>query len=76
VPALALIFFTVREVRRRFREGDRRSAHRWIRIGAVAGMLSVGAQEAADFSLQMPGNAVLFCVLAAIALHRREVTPA
>ena len=72
VPALLLIFFTVRDVRRRFREGDRRSSQRWIRVGAVVGMLSVGMQEAADFSLQMPGTAALFCVLAAIALHRRS----
>jgi hypothetical protein len=34
------------------------------------GMITIGIQEAGDFSLQMPGNAALFCVLAAIALHR------
>ena len=36
-------------------------------------------QEAVDFSLQMPGNAVLFVVLCAIVIHRRaprDVTPA
>jgi hypothetical protein len=39
-------------------------------VGAVAGLLTAGIQAAGDFSLQMPGNAALFCVLAAIALHR------
>jgi len=70
VPALALIAFTSTEVRRRFHESDPASPARWVRVGAVAGLLAVGIQEAGDFSLQMPGNAALFCVLAAIALSR------
>lgn len=67
---LALIVVTTRAVRRRFREGDRGSQLRWIRIGAVTGLLAIAIQEAGDFSLQMPANAALFCVLIAIALHR------
>jgi putative inorganic carbon (hco3(-)) transporter len=70
VPVLALICFTAMEVRRRFRDTDPASPARWIRTGAVVGLLAVAIQEAGDFSLQMPGNAALFCVLAAIALYR------
>ena len=57
-------------MRRRFREGDRGPHVRWIRVGAVTGLLAIAIQEAGDFSLQMPANAAMFCVLAAIALHR------
>jgi len=71
VPALALLFFTSTAVRRRFQESAPTSPARWVRAGAVAGLLAAGLQEAGDFSLQMPGTAALFCVLAAIALHRQ-----
>jgi hypothetical protein len=39
-------------------------------MGAVTGIMAMALQETVDFSLQMPGNAVLFTVLAAIAAHR------
>jgi O-antigen ligase len=42
----------------------------WIRYGAVAGLIGIGVQSIVEFSLQMPGVAVLFVVVAAIALHR------
>jgi O-antigen ligase len=42
----------------------------WIRVGAVLGIVAIAIQEVVDFSLQMPGNAVLFTVLIAIAIHR------
>jgi hypothetical protein len=42
----------------------------WIRVGAVAGLAGIAAQSAVEFSLQMPGNAVLFVLLLAIAMHR------
>jgi O-antigen ligase len=70
LPALALMFFTSKEVRGRFHDADRGSHVHWIRLGAVTDLVAAGLQEAGDFSLQMPGNAALFCVLAAIALHR------
>ena len=69
IPALALLVVVVREVRRRFCEGDTGTTF-WLRVGAVAGMMTISLQEATEFSLQMPGNAALFCVLASIALHR------
>ena len=42
----------------------------WLRAGAVTGLCTIAIQELSDFTLQMPGAAVLFVVLAAIAIHR------
>jgi putative inorganic carbon (HCO3(-)) transporter len=75
IPALALLIVVARQVWLRFREQrDSRSVF-WVRAGAVAGLLTIALQEATDFSLQMPGNAALFCVLAAIAVHRSAREP-
>ena len=41
-----------------------------MRTGATLGLIAIAIQELSDFSLQMPGNAVLFVLLAAIAMHR------
>jgi hypothetical protein len=76
VPALLLVALTVVEVRRRLADACDSIVARWTRIGAVVGMLTIALQEAVDFSLQMPGNAALFAVVAAIALHRASVSPA
>lgn len=67
--ALALGIF-IREVRRRFREAPKEGTSYWLRVGAVIGLLSIALQSLVEFSLQMPGNAALFAVLAAIALHQ------
>jgi len=42
----------------------------WIRTGAAAGLVGMAAQSTVEFSLQMPGIALLFVVLVAIAVHR------
>ena len=47
-----------------------RTAVFWIRAGAASGMLAVAVQSIWDTGLRMPANAVLFALLAAIALHR------
>jgi O-antigen ligase len=69
VPVLAAMLLFVRAVRRRFKAsaGDRYDY--WLRVGAVAGLCAIGLQSFVEFSLQMPGNAALFVVLAAIAMH-------
>jgi O-antigen ligase len=56
-------------VRRRFVNAPDDPFERAIRFGALAGVLGIGLQEVADFSLQMPGNAVLCCVLLAILMR-------
>lgn len=72
--AAILLMVFVREVRRRFRESAGRPTDYWIRVGVVAGLIAIGVQELAEFSLQIPGNAALFVVLCALAV-RRSSTP-
>ena len=35
-------------------------------------MIAIALQETVEFSLQMPGNAVLFALLCAVSLHRPQ----
>jgi O-Antigen ligase len=69
VPAAIAIVVFVRVVRRRFVQETSASTY-WIRRGAVVGLLAIALQEIVEFSLQMPGNAFLFAVLCAVAVHR------
>lgn len=68
-PVLLLLLLFVREVRLRFRERAEDDSDSWIRLGAATGLVAIALQEAVEFSLQMPGNAVLFTVLCAIAVR-------
>jgi len=70
-PALCLLVVLVGETARRFRE------HRvardfgttyWIRVGAAAGILAISLQSLVEFSLQMPGNTIMFATIWAIAI--------
>ncbi len=70
VPAVLTLLVFVREVRRRLREDRRSSTAWWLRRGAVTALVAIALQETVEFSLQMPGNAALFAVVCAIALHR------
>jgi len=70
LPALAALGLFVREVRRRFREGADDTRTYWLRAGATTGLVAIAVQESVEFTLQMPGAAALFVVLAAIAIHR------
>jgi putative inorganic carbon (HCO3(-)) transporter len=69
VPAAICVALFIRDVRRRLRE-DKSSSAYWFRAGAVTALVAIGLQETVEFSLQMPGNAALFAVVSAIALHR------
>ena len=69
IPAALVILAFARTVHRRFREVSAESSDYWIRIGAMTGILAIALQEISDFSLQMPGNAVLFVVLIALAVR-------
>lgn len=68
IPAGALLIVIVRTIRRRFR-GLSRGTDYWVRVGAVTGIVAIALQEIGEFSLQMPGNAVLFVVLVALAIR-------
>jgi len=70
IPAVVFVRALVAGIASRFREDERYSTAWWARTGAATGMLAIALQEAFDFSLQMPGNGVLFVVLCAIALHK------
>ena len=72
IPAAFAVVMLVRLIRERFRDLSRDSTDYWIRVGAVTGIVAIGLQEIGEFSLQMPGNAVLFVVLLAIALRPVE----
>ncbi len=69
IPAAIAIVAVAATVRRRFRGVSVESPDYWIRVGAVTGIVAIAIQEAADFSLQMPGNAVLFALLLALAVR-------
>ena len=56
-----------RGIARRLRED--RSAAFWIRAGAASGLVAVAVQSVWETGLQRPANAVLFAILAAVALH-------
>jgi len=69
VPAAVCLGIFVVAVRRRFHHETSATAY-WLRVGAVTSLTAIALQETVDFSLQMPGNAALFAVLCAIALHK------
>jgi O-antigen ligase len=69
IPAAICIALFVRDARRRLRDDGPSSCY-WIRAGAVTALVSIALQETVEFSLQMPGNAALFAVVCAIALHK------
>jgi hypothetical protein len=69
---IAVVATATGRIRRAFLQ-PQRTLTRWIRIGAVSGLVAVAIQETVDFGLQMPGNATMFAVLLAIALHDGRV---
>lgn len=69
IPAVLCIALLIRDIRRRLLEDAGSSAY-WIRAGAVTALVAIGLQEIFEFSLQMPGNAALFAVVSAIAIHK------
>jgi hypothetical protein len=69
IPAAWLLFILIREIRRRFRERTDDTMDYWLRVGATTGLVAIALQETVEFSLQMPGIAALFVVVAAIAIH-------
>jgi O-antigen ligase len=66
IPILVTIAMFVRRVRECLHHDI--GTGQWIRVGALAGIAALAIQSFVDFSLQLPGNAVLFTVLCGIAL--------
>ena len=69
IPALATVLVLITRIRRRIAASRADPMGYWLRMGAVVGLLAIAVQSLAEFSLQMPGNAALFVVLVAIAIH-------
>ena len=69
IPALLLMTLVGRAIVRGLRaEQDQMTW--WIRMGAVAGICGMAVQEISEFSLQIPGVALLFATCISIAVHR------
>ena len=73
-PAVLVALTAFGTIRRRLAGTEDDPLTFWTRRGAVAGLLGIAAQSLMEFSLQMPGNAVLFVMLLAIAMHRPRST--
>ncbi len=67
IPAVLILVVLIHRIRERFRNPSIGPMDYWIRMGAVTGLVAIALQEIGDFSLQMPGNAVLFVILIALA---------
>jgi putative inorganic carbon (HCO3(-)) transporter len=70
IPALVLLFALIAQIRKRFAADEDDSRVYWLRAGAVIAFCAMAFQSMVDFTLQMPGAAVLFVVLAGLAVHR------
>jgi O-antigen ligase len=70
IPAGLLIGALTLATRQRARETVVGSTAYWLRAGAITALIAIALQESVDFSLQIPGNAALFVVVCAIAMHR------
>jgi O-antigen ligase len=69
IPAFLAAAFLVRDIRRELQREISPSAY-FLRAGAVASLGAIALQEIVDFSLQIPGNVVLFAIVCAVAVHR------
>jgi O-antigen ligase len=72
IPILITLMLLIREIWLRFREGADDTRTYWLRAGAVTGLGAIAVMEVFDFTLQMPGAAVMFVVLVAIAIHKPD----
>jgi O-antigen ligase len=73
VPAALAAATAAVQIARRLR-GDRTAVF-WIRAGAASGLIAVAVQGMWQVSMTPPANAVLFAILAAVALHDGSVRP-
>jgi putative inorganic carbon (HCO3(-)) transporter len=67
IPVVISALAFVRALRQRLREDV--GSIWWIRMGAAVGLSGIAFQSMVEFSLQMPGNAAMFAVLAGLAIH-------
>lgn len=70
IPALAAILSLGVLIRRRFTEGRDDARLYWVRVGTAIALVATACQALVEFTLQMPGAATMFVLLAAVAVHR------
>jgi O-antigen ligase len=58
----------INAMRRTLRAASIEARGYWVRTGAAVGLMAIAVQEIAEFSLQIPANAFLFCTLAALTV--------
>ena len=68
IVVVAFVVLLGRDIRRQLQK-TRGTPGWWLRAGAATSLIAIALQEVVDFSLQIPGNAALFVVVCAIALH-------
>ncbi len=68
IPVFLLAAAVGREILRRLVQPQDEMTW-WIRMGAVAGICGIAVQELTEFSLQIPGVALLFATCVALAVH-------
>jgi O-antigen ligase len=69
IPVVICLVALARGIRRRLTATEA-PIEFWLRAGALAGLVGIAVQEMLDFSLQLPGNLLLFTLLAAVAVHK------
>ena len=70
LPAAVALVLLAGAIRHRFRLQQDDAMTYWLRVGATIGLVAIGLQSMVEFSLQMPGNAVLCVALMAVAIHQ------
>jgi O-antigen ligase len=75
IPVLLLILAIARRIIATLR-APQEELHWWVRMGAVAGLCGLAVQEISEFSLQVPGVALLYATALAVAVHTPQTARA
>jgi O-antigen ligase len=77
LAAAGTVILMINAMRRTLRAASIEARGYWVRAGSAVGLMAIAFQEIAEFSLQIPANAFLFCTLAALTVTPvRSGTPA
>ena len=77
LAAAGTVILLISAMRRTLRAASIEARGYWVRTGCAVGLMAIAFQEIAEFSLQIPANAFLFCTLAALTVTPvRSGTPA
>ena len=68
LAAAGTVLLLISAMRRTLRAASIEARGYWVRTGCAVGLMAIAFQEIAEFSLQIPANAFLFCTLAALTV--------